>query len=118
LREERGALHEQDDVAFLYNVVDAAAASVMVDPLLGYCGAELQRVKSSLPMRPPKRCVDALMLPDRGWPRKLSAITRACIMVAVAGEVDDLDARVGNAGADQALDLDAAIAINWVPAPR
>ncbi len=60
---------------------------------------------SSVPMRPPSACIYALMLPDARLAAEALGDDARFIMVAVAGQVDDLDPGVGNALADQALDL-------------
>src|SRR4051812_30276007 len=72
--------------------------------LLGDAGGELERVK--LGAHAPAQClVDALMLADERLPAEAFRDHPRLIMIAVAGEIDDLDAGVGNPLADQRLDL-------------
>src|SRR5918999_1516099 len=52
-----------------------------------------------------QRFVDHLVLPDPGHAGERGADDSGGIMVAVAGEVADLDLGVGDGGANQILDL-------------
>src|SRR5438067_8376957 len=69
-----------------------------------HCGFELQCVKLS-PYSPPKRGIDRLMLFDAAQPGETAAHDASGIMVAVAGQIADLDFGVRNGRFDQPLDL-------------
>src|SRR5438067_2941267 len=69
-----------------------------------HCGFELQCVKLS-PYSPPERGIDRLMLFDAAQPGETAAHDASGIMVAVAGQIADLDFGVRNGRFDQPLDL-------------
>src|SRR4051794_40127488 len=78
--------------------------SVMLFSLLWNAGGKLERVQ--LGAHAPAQClVDALMLADERLAAEALGDHPRFIMIAVAGEIDDLDPCVGNSLADQGLDL-------------
>ena len=62
--------------------------------------------------------IDALMLLDAGLAAEALGDDPRLIMVAIAGQIDDLDPRVGDSLADQALDLGGWHRHNITPEPR
>src|SRR3954470_2955387 len=81
-----------------------ALVSVIGKFLIGGGGGQLERVELS-PHPPAERFVDALVLADPRQAAEALGDDAGGIMVAVAGQVGDLDPRVGNGGADQLLDV-------------
>ena len=65
-----------------------------------------------------KRLIDALMLLHTRLAAEALRHHPRLIMVAVAGQIDDLDPRVGNPLADQALDLGGGHRHNLTPGLR
>ena len=72
-----------------------------------YSGAEVCRARacSSPPIRPLQRGIDDLVLPDARDAAELLADDGGGVVVAVARQILDGHARVGQGGLDQRLDL-------------
>src|SRR3954470_12020046 len=80
---------------FTTSSIRSRTSVMLPNPLLGYAGGELERVQ--LGAHAPAQClVDALMLADQRLAAEALRDHPRFIMIAVAGEIHDLDPRVGN----------------------